>query len=91
MMVGDLIIGDEWWMVKWYIDDLEFPTLQKIWILVGVFFRLQKSLLGVVLALKVVFTKAPLIAPTLKVLTFRGGSKPSPPKTAPKGEFLGRF
>ena len=65
MMVGDLIIGDEWWMVKWYIDDLEFPTLQKIWILGGVFFRLQKSLLGVVLALEVVFTKPSLIELTL--------------------------
>ena len=70
MMVGDLIIGDEWWMVKWYIDDLEFPTLQKIWILGGVFFRLQKSLLGVVLALEVVFTKPSLIEPTLNFFYF---------------------
>ena len=58
MIVGDLIIGDEWWMVKWYIDELEFPTLQKIWILGGVFFRLQKSLLGVVFDLEAVFTKS---------------------------------
>ena len=70
MMVGDLIIGDEWWMVKWYIDDLEFPALQKIWILGGVFFRLQKSLLGVVLALEVVFTKPSLIEPTLIFIYF---------------------
>ena len=55
----------------------------------GVVFHLQKSLLGTVLALEMLFTKMPPIALTLKEWTFRGGFERD--QTAPKSNFWGWF